>query len=713
MPFLSFTICSITVVYCNQPDEISLTINHGNLLMKRSYAERSARAKSVSVTETPTFTSESLGLPAPSTPNNNANARYPLQTEKLSGPGRRSKDSLTMFVPGIPNGFPPTATRSNICKPLPSPPAHDGPVARKQPLADRSNIQKSHLMLKRRHSLDKLTPEKVTARPVVNEDQYDHPDPRLAALPRPPSGIKLPSLFKSMQPRDSGPESDSVSSDDDHNSIKTNDTAHSVQQQKGMEVKETQKHRAMLEKFKEAITDRWPNITSSGRRRQKRHTVVFPDADKATTGLGVLEGAREDAKRRMAEEQNLGSPKLQRMLDSPRKDTGAKGPAAWQQHFPSGLDDLRSLATSTREIAGFEDHDDVDVNDYDDDDDDPFLDSFEPSFSLMSQNFLDFDFGLTTTDDAAAPSNNKSEDLMDLIDLGRSSTAEVQSSEVSGIGIYGINQTVDHGNGIEPFSGHSIKVSGLYQHPNVMTFSSPIQNQLVPTARSRLLSSTLDRRRRNGIQLAQSPLKKVHTLSDASGQYEYVPDLAILPDGTKFIDITDSNFKAMSDDALDQDASAPMTHSTHPSDASKRSLEEAGLSMNSLPTKKSKTQIPATDSTSSLSLANNDSEERFSFTDDQRKDDTGTDRASDQSTELDFAMVDADSLADEPVIETARIIKQPSASEGRLSNLSRGYMVSLRGGGQFIESNISYRGIQHEEVDELQLPDPRFKLKTS
>ena len=683
-------------------------MNYDDLLMKRPYVERSARAKSVSVTETPAFTSDTLGLPAPSTRHNNANTRYQLQSEKLSGSGDRSIDNSTMFVPGIPNGFPSTAARSNICNVSSSPSAHNGQTSRKQPLLDRSNVQKGYLTLKKSHSLDKLIPEIVTARPVDFENQYGHSDHKLTALPRPTSGIKLPSLFRSMQSRDNGPESGSITSDEDHNSTKTNDTAHSVQQHKGTEVKETQKHRAMLGKFKEAITERWPNITSSGRRRQKRHTVVFPDADRTTAELGLLEGVQGEAKRRMAEEQNLGSPKLQRMLDSPCKDAG---PVTWQQYFPSGLDDLRSLAASTKEAADFDDHDDIIVDD-NDDEDDPFLDSFEPSFSLMPHNFVDFDFGLTGADNAVAPSNKESEDLMDLIDLDSSSAAEVQSSEVLGIGIYGIDQTVDHGNGMDPLSGYSIKISGLYQHPNVMTFSSPVWSNLAPTPRSRLFSSAIDRRRRNGVQLAQSPLKKVHTLSNASGQYEYVPDLAILPDGTRFIDLTDSNFKAVSDDGLDEDASAQITHSKRLSDASKRNLEEAGLFMNSLPTKKSKMQLSDKDPNYSLPLANNDSEERFCSTDDQ-KHDTGMDRVSERNSDFDCAVIDANSLTDEPVIETARVIKQPSASEGRLLNVSRGHMVSLRGGGQSVRSNVSYRGVRHEEVDELQLPDPRFRLKSS
>ena len=674
-------------------------------------AEHSARAKSVSVTETPTFTPDSFGLPAASICSKNANARYRFQSDRVLEPTNRSGDNSMMFVPGIPNGFPATEARSDAYKPLPSPPAHHGRLnsasqsrakVRKQPLTDRSNIQKRYRTLKKSHSVEKMQREKGKGRLDANENQYDAPDPKLTALPRPPSAIKLPNLFRATQSRDSGPETGSVTSDDDHNSTKTNDTAHSVQQHKGMEGRDTQKHRAVLDKFKEAITDRWPSMTSSGRRRQKRHTVLLGDAAKAANGIGVLVEVQEDVKRRMAEEQNLGSPKLQRMLDSPRKGT-TPGSPGWQQYIPSGLDDLRSLATSARDIAGLES---VET-------DDPFCDRLEATFSTIPSDFLDFDFGLTGTHGAAVSSKKQTEEIMDLVDLGSQSATEDQSSGVSGIGIYGLDQEVTHEKELDPLASYSIKMSGLYQHPHVMAFASPLQNQIVATARSHLYTSALDRRRRNGVQLAQSPLKKVHTLSDASGQYEYVPDLAMLPDGTRFIDITDSASRALSDDVLNYDVDMSMSHSKHTSDASKRSIEKAGLTVDSLPTKKSKMQILASNSEHFISLANDSSEDRPSATDDQARHDNDRNSISNKSAELDCAMTETHSLADEPIIETAKAIKQPSASERRLSNVSRGHMVSLRGGSQSMRSYGSEPNIKVEEEDELQLPDPRFKFKST
>ena len=659
------------------------------------------------MTEPPTFTPSLSEFLAPSTCHKNINAPDHFQPGRPSG--LTGSDNMSkMFVPGIPNGFPATAARSPVHKPLPSPPAYHGRVksasqsyakVRKQPLSDRSNIQQKQRTLKKSRSMENIHKEKAKDGLMASENQCDAPNPKLTALPRPPSAIKLPSLFRSTYSRDNERDTGSTASDEDQYSAKANSTAHSTQRHRGMEEKDTQKHRAVLDKFKEAITERWPSITSGGRRRQKRHTVVLGDAAKVASGIKVLGDIQGDVKRRMAEEQNLGSPKLQRMLDSPRKGTTSKDSSGWQQHIPSGLDDLRSLATSAKEIAGF---DGLET-------DDPFCDTLEATFSTIPSDFLDFDFGLAELHGTAAPAQKQCDAFMDLVDLGQRSVPEGQNSELSGIGVYGVDQKSNQEKVSESLSSYNIKISGLYQHPNVMEFSSPLQKQIVATARSHLYTSALDRRRRNGVQLAQSPLKKVHTLSNASGHYEYVPDRALLPDGTRFIDITDSVSRASSDDELDKDIDLSLSQSKHTSDTSKRSIEEAGLPVNSLPFKKSKMQSLTRNSTSSVSLANDCSEDQPFTAENKAK--YLDDATSETSAELDSAMIDSQSLSDEPIIQTAWAVRQPTASERRQSNASRGQLVSLRGGAQSITSTEYESSIQAEDVDELQLPDPRFMLR--
>ena len=609
-----------------------------------------------------------------------------------------------MFVPGIPNGFPSTESNYDAYKPLPSPPPlgmenrnnshgpHSRAKIRKQPLADKTTNVKNQKVLKKSTSLDKITGTAVDTGQDPLEYSIDPLDSKLTALPRQSSSIKLPGLFRSAAfPENAyGIDNDVFSSNLNYQRVGEPTHKHHHKREPG--AKDAQKHRPMLDKFKDVISERLPNITSSNRRRQNRHTVIFDNTEGTTASIGFLADAQDDAKRRMAEERNFGSPKLQRMLDSPHKssitDKVKRRPNA-----------LHLSPSSSRYLS----NDGILSTDHVEEEEGYFWDDDNAVSSLSPLGFVPFEFGLGPQDTTVVNSVY---------------TARTASQvEISGEGAYhracslGIksvddsNQVLDDGNGISPPERYDHNESGLRQHRDVLKFASSPEGNKNIAVDSQVHTSTTDRRRRNGLHLAHSPLKKMHTLSDASGKYEYVPSMAVLSDGNKFFKGTGGASAAL-DDRMDIDIT--FMHSKQPSDTSKRNSKEAGFFADCIPTKKSKINVDSIQSTFAKPVADDCSE------DDSHADDHESQRLLDIEKESvgnvdnDYIMHDADCSDDEPIIEVARTVKLPSARERRQSNYSHGNSIFIHKKRTSPQAHMSEIDYQSDDVDELEAPDPRF-----
>lgn len=581
-------------------------------------------------------------------------------------------------------------------KPLPAPPADSASLplhapqprrGHKGPLADVSTNAAMPRRLARTRSFEKAPARYSTQKVAAFGRGLEPTDFVLTAPPRsaPALGFRIESAFTGAE--------DSAESSDDEDIIASNaDKSYSLPHFKVIKRKESHKHKHVLNKFRDAITDRFPAISTGSRRRQKRHTVISGGTTTPAEPEDAPPDPEGDLQRRIAETRNFGSPKLQRMFRSARKHESFSSPGALYPPRFSDHDDSPVLARSSRALTRFSDPER----------EDPFVEAFvtaagPPAYAIpaMTPEPALCGLGLISSPPEVAAEN-----------LSRMSLEAVPDKVAS--------PTLRRSNIPHQILPFTIYVSGLRQHTNVLDFAKPPPGVVVVVPAFAEYASLAEQYRRNGLQLTQSPLKRVHILSNASSRYEYAPEQALWVDGAgvyrNWADMpaTPTHFQPVPYPSF-----ARHTHSQKRSDGSKRSSQEAGLPADAKPCKRNKVGFSGEECGRRTSPGAQDGR----YLDGGRRDCDDDAHLRMSLDYLDKQLIPEDGVAEgsvisydeEPQLGVARSVQQPGAMHRRMSGFYRGRLISVPASRWSPNSSATFSH-RKEAVDELQATDLRYHV---
>lgn len=215
----------------------------------------------------------------------------------------------------------PTADASSLAQPpsslrnKPLPPAPTGLLTTRSDRGSHSLTGKPSNMKIVSRLRRGRSPAKQPLVPAI-QTELDSADPKITALPRAQSHFNLTRFLRPAVSRDRS----STHSDNDESSTKSQRHLQEASDARARVLKrspsETPRSRNVLNKVKDAVSDRLPNISFGSHRRGRRRTMVGP----SQLALGRLADKRSrldiDAQRHFAEQRNLHSPKVQKVFDS-------------------------------------------------------------------------------------------------------------------------------------------------------------------------------------------------------------------------------------------------------------------------------------------------------------------------------------------------------------------------------------------------------------